>query len=107
MMDELTAELGNLDAAQAFADENGLTQMSLMLEHEANLTAAMKSFDQDWSRFRFAVNAIAGDTALLKTLGIQLAADWTAFYACQDQAGPVPSACEGQATNPNGAGVCR
>jgi hypothetical protein len=107
ILDELTSDLGSLDATRTFADEHDLPHLSLMLDHEAALAAQMKAFDRDWARIKFAANAIAGDQALLDKLAQQLAAALEALYACLDQPGPVPSPCEGQATNPNGAGVCR
>jgi Tfp pilus assembly protein PilN len=107
MMDQLTSELGNLDAARAFAEEQGLPQVTLMVDDLANLSAATKAFDQALSRIKAALNAIAGDQKLLKMLAMQLAADLEAYYACLDQPGPVPNNCEGQPTSPTGIGVCR
>jgi len=108
MMDEIASGLGNLEGARAYAEENNLTELNKMLDQEEQLAALMKKFDQDWNRLKFAHNAIKGDEALLLKLGEQLGKALEALWACQDKPGPVPSPCEeGQATNPNGAGVCR
>lgn len=107
VMDDLVSEMGDLEAAQAYADENDLTELGLMLDHEEALAARVKAFDKDWTRIRNAAIAIAGDEALLDKFAQQLAAALEALYACLDKPGPVPSSCEGQPTNPNGAGVCR
>ncbi len=107
VMDELTSGMGSLDAARAYAEENNLTELSLMLDHEEQLAARMKAFDRDWARIKNAAIAIAGDQALLDKFAQQLAAALEALYACLDKPGPVPNACEGRATNPSGAGVCR
>lgn len=107
VMDGLSSQSGNLEEARAFAEENDLTQLGLMLDREEALAARVKAFDKDWTRIRNAAIAIAGDEALLDKLAQQLAAALEALYACLDKPGPVPSACEGQVTNPDGAGVCR
>ena len=107
VMDQLTRSMGSLEDARKYAEENDLPQLSLMLDHEEELAARMKAFDRDWTKLKNAAAAVAGDEALLAKLAKDLAAALEALYACLDKPGPVPSACEGQATNPNGAGVCR
>jgi cell division FtsZ-interacting protein ZapD len=107
VMDEINAGLGNIEGARAYAEENNLTEFNKLLDMEEQLAALIKKFDQDWNRLKFAHNAVLGDQALLDKLARQLADAFEAYWACMDKAGPVPSECEGQPTNPNGAGVCR
>jgi hypothetical protein len=108
VMDEINSGMGNTEAARAYAEENNLTEFTKLLDMEDQLKALMTKFDQDWKRLKFAHNAVLGDEALLAKLAKQLADAFEAYWACLDKPGPVPSACEeGQATNPDGAGVCR
>lgn len=107
VMDQINAGLGNIEGARAYAEENNLTEFNKLLDMEEQLAALIKKFDQDWNRLKIAHNSVLGDEALLAKLLKQLADAFEAYWACLDKPGPVPSDCEGQATNPNGAGVCR
>jgi hypothetical protein len=106
---ELTSELGSLDAARAFAQANGLTELTYMINKEAELAGLMKDYQKAWDDFEKAADAVVADTALLDAKGKQLEAAQVALYACLGVPAPPPSAdpCSGQKTNPGGAGVCR
>jgi hypothetical protein len=107
MMDDLAGQQGSLEEAQAFADKYDLPELQLMLTHLEDLAAQAKAFDLHQKDLKNAAHALAGDQALMAKLAKQLEAALEALYACLDQPGPIPSPCDGQATNPNGAGVCR
>ena len=106
-MDDLAAGNSNHEELSQFAKDNNLTEMSFMLSQEDRLADLSKTYDAAWNRLQKAAARLIKDQALLDGKSADLKAAFDAFYACRAEAGPVPSACEGQATNPNGAGVCR
>lgn len=107
VMDALTSELGAESEVRAFADANNLTELKDMLDKEDHMAALQRNFDKAFAQWRGATYSVLHDQDLLD-LDEELLKNANAVYAeCLNQAGPVPSACEGQATNPNGAGVCR
>jgi hypothetical protein len=79
-----------------------------MINTELDLASWTKEFKKAWDRWADAADAVVAYEALLKEKGKQLQAAQDALYACLDKATDPPSdPCAGQATNPNGAGVCR
>ncbi|HEY5034661.1 MAG TPA: hypothetical protein VIJ30_06025 [Candidatus Dormibacteraeota bacterium] len=106
-MDKLTTELGNADELSTFASDNGLTELTYLINMEAQMAAYMSELHKAWSRWEDAADRAVAYQALLDIKGKQLQEAQEALYRCLGIPGPVPSACEGQATNPNGVGVCR
>ena len=108
ILDEMTAEMGSLDAAREFAAQHHLTELTYMINTELDLASWTKEFKKAWFRWVDAADAVVAYQALLDAKGKQLQAAQDALYACLDKATEPPSdPCAGVDTNPNGAGVCR
>jgi len=108
ILDEMAAEMGSLDAAREFAAQHNLTELTYMINKEAELAAWTKDFHKAWGRWEDAADAVVAYTALRDAKAKQLQAAQVALYACLDKATAPPSdPCSGVDTNPNGAGVCR
>jgi hypothetical protein len=95
----LTSDLGEL---QQFAQQNDLPILEKLLEDEQALAALVPSLDRAWQKLLKDGNEVAALQALLDECDKQIADTEAAIAACTP-----PDPCASQATNPNGAGVCR
>jgi hypothetical protein len=109
LMDEIWYQIGNLDAALAFANANGLTELKYLINQTEALAALTNDFNKAWARMEAAGLQARALLAQLDVKNKQLDDAQKAYYACLDQPDPEPSpnACGDQTPNPSGAGVCR
>lgn len=104
---DLDSEGGDQADLRTYAEENGLTELAYMLDQEARLADLAKSYDAAWAAVQYAGKQVLFDQKLFDQKQQDLHDALEALYRCQDKAGPSPNPCEGQVTNPGGAGVCR
>lgn len=103
VLDQMADDLGGIDELRDFAAQNGLTELTYLINQEAYLAALEKDFAGAYGRWLDAADAVVAYQAVLDNLRARLQAAADALYDClaRNSGEPCPSG------NPNGgAGIC-